>query len=177
MAASVVGMTFEDLPPNWRTLPVDTTPGLAADVVDLTVSLGDRESGCVCLIVLGPDGRAVTPLVVTDLPPEADPARIGNILDGVAPLVVEVGGALVFARGRRGGVLLDDRDRRWHDHLLEGCRRHRVRLAGAFLATPATVRSFPQPFEAPGITCESDPSDAGTGAAGTVAADVDGLAS
>jgi hypothetical protein len=52
----------------------------------------------------------------------------------------------VFVRGRSGSVLLTDVDRRWHEAVLGSCRSAGVRLLGAFLATPATVRSFPEPL-------------------------------
>ncbi|MBM6400777.1 hypothetical protein [Phycicoccus sonneratiae] len=55
---------------------------------------------------------------------------------------------MLFARGRDGSVLVTDADRRWHEVVLDVCRRAELRLVGAFLATPATVRSFPPPLTA-----------------------------
>jgi hypothetical protein len=138
-------MTFEDLPANWTSLPIET-PGLAGDVVDLTVGIASREAGCVCLILTTPDGRPGTPILVDEVPEDADPERFGDVLEMVLPGLRESGAALLFARGRLGGVLLTDADRRWHQVVLEACRAHGVRLAGAYLATPATVRSFPEPL-------------------------------
>ena len=45
-------------------------------------------------------------------------------------------------------TLLTDSDRRWHQMAIDACRVGRVPLVGAFLATPAVVRSFPAPFDA-----------------------------
>ena len=41
-----------------------------------------------------------------------------------------------------------DADRRWHQLAIDTCRVAGVSLLGAFLATPAVVRSFPAPFDA-----------------------------
>ena len=51
-----------------------------------------------------------------------------------------------FRRGRLGGALLTDTDRGWHQMVFDACRAHGVRLVGTYLATPATVRSFPEPL-------------------------------
>ncbi len=138
-------MTFEDLPANWTSLPIET-PGLAGDVVDLTVDLASREAGCVCLIVTTPDGRPGAPMIVDEVPEDADPAAFGGVLEALLPDLRQSGAALVFARGRPGRMLLTDADRRWHQMVFEACRASGVQLVGAYLATPAIVRSFPAPL-------------------------------
>ena len=45
-------------------------------------------------------------------------------------------------------MLVTDSDRCWHQVAIDSCRRAGVRLVGAFLATPAAVRSFPASFDA-----------------------------
>ncbi len=138
-------MSFEDLPPNWTSLPIET-PGLAGDLVDLTVGIASREAGCVALIVTTPDGRPGTPMLVDEVPEDADPQRFGEFLETLLPTLRQTGAGLVFARGRLGGVLLTDTDRRWHQMVFQACAAHGVRLVGAYLATPVTVRSFPEPL-------------------------------
>lgn len=138
-------MSFDDLPENWHDLPLDT-PGLAADVVDLVLGEGDRAGGCLGFVLSGPDGRMAQPCVLDDVTDEADPAELVPFLDHLTAGLAQDGGRLVFARGRPGSVLLTDTDRRWHQVVVEGCRRAGVPLVGAFLATPAVVRSFPEPL-------------------------------
>ena len=139
-------MTFEDLPDNWSDLPLDT-PGLAADVADLVVGYRDRIGGCIGLVLTRADLTMAQPAVVSDLDDSVPPEQLGPFLGQLAAMVSEAGGALVFVRGRDGSVLLSDTDRRWHQLVLEVCRARGVRLVGAFLATPATVRSFPEPLD------------------------------
>ncbi len=142
-------MAFENLPETWTRLPLDD-PGLAADVVDLVVSHADRLDGCVCLLVLDAELRLVQPCVVGDVPADADPGAMRGFLVQLARMVAAEGGAVLFARGREGSVLLTDVDRAWHEVVLDGCRRGGARLVGAYLATPATVRAFPEPLGAVG---------------------------
>ena len=142
-AGIVLAMTFDDLPENWPDLPLDT-PGLAADVADLFVGHADRERGCVALLLAGPDLRMLTPLVVSDVPPDADPTMVGPLLRGLGPELGAALGGLVFVRGRPGSVLLTDADREWHEVVLGACEESGMRLVGAFLATPAVVRAFPE---------------------------------
>ncbi|MBM6405170.1 hypothetical protein JQN72_13055 [Phycicoccus sp. CSK15P-2] len=138
-------MSFDDLPESWSDLPLDD-PRLAADVVDLLVGHADRLDGCLCLLLLDDGLRLLQPVLVSEGGQERDPRAaapgIGAVLDDVAA----AGGALVFARGRDGSVLLTDTDRVWHEVVLAESRRSGAPLVGAYLATPAAVRSFPAPL-------------------------------
>lgn len=138
-------MSFEDLPQTWNDQPLDDR-GRIADVVDLFVGHADREGGCLCFLVLDDGLRLVQPCLVDGVAADADPGFAEHFLDSLLTMVAETGGALVFARGRSGSVLFTDADRRWHDAVHAACRAHDVRLAAAFLATPATVRAFPEPL-------------------------------
>ena len=93
-------------------------------------------------------GVHLQPLVVDAVPEDADPEEITAFLREVLTMTAAGGGGLVFARGRDGTVLVTDADRRWHEAVLAACRAQGVRLVGAFLATPATVRAFPEPLDA-----------------------------
>ena len=135
-------MSFEHLPDQWSDLPLDT-PGLGADVADLFVGITAREAGAFALLLTDGDRRLVQPVVVDDVPDDADPAAVVPLLDGIAESLRRTGGGFVFVRGRAGSVLLTDADRHWHEVVLAACRRGGVRLDGAYLATPATVRPFP----------------------------------
>ena len=139
-------MSFDDLPENWATLPLDT-PGLAADVADLVVGHADRMGGCVGIVLTGPDLTMAQPCVVNEVTDDCDPAEFVPFLGQLAAMVAEAGGGLVFVRGRPGSVLLTDTDRAWHQVALDACRAAGVPLLGAYLATEATVRTFPAPAE------------------------------
>lgn len=139
-------MSFDDLPESFDHLPLDD-PALAADVVDLFLGHGDRLGGAVCLLLLDAELRLRQPCVIGDVPADADARQMAPFLGELARMMASDGGALVFARGRDGSVLLTDADRVWHEMVLEACRGGGARLVGAYLATPAAVRAFPAPLE------------------------------
>ena len=139
-------MSFDDLPENWSDLPLDD-PGLAADVADLVVGHADREGGCVALVLTHADRRMSQPCVVNDVDDTVEPAEFGPFLEQLSRMVAETGGGVLFVRGRPGSVPLTDADRRWHDMAVHACRAGGAPLLGAYPATPATVRSFPEPLE------------------------------
>lgn len=141
-------MSFDDLPDNWSDLPLDT-PGLAGDVADLVVGVADRARGCVAFVPARPGLLMGQPCLVSDVDDDAmRPAELRPFLDQCCDLLADAGGGLLFVRGRDGSVLFTESDRRWHEVALAMCRRAGVPLIGAFLATPATVRSFPEPLAA-----------------------------
>ncbi|MGL5816842.1 MAG: hypothetical protein ACRCYR_04720 [Phycicoccus sp.] len=136
-------MTFEHLPESWSHLPLDDHT-LQADVVDLFVGHRERVGGCLAFFLLDTELRLSTPCLVGDVPHDGRPADIAPGLDDVVRTAATGGGAVLFARGRDGSGLLRDRDRAWHQAVLDACHRHDVRLVGAFLATPGMVRPFPR---------------------------------
>jgi hypothetical protein len=147
VSATLNPMSFEDLPATWPDLPL-TDRLLAADVVDLFVSQADRVEGCAAFLLLDDGLRLGQPCLMGEIPDGADPWDLRDHLVAVFG-DLHVGG-VVFARGRDGSVLLTDADRRWRDVLLDVCRRIEVPLVAAFVATPAAVRSFPEPLSAAG---------------------------
>jgi hypothetical protein len=138
-------MSFDDLRANWPDLPLDT-PGLAADVADLVVGHVDRVAGCIGLVLSGADLTMGQPAIISDVDDTVRPDELRPALDHLCSLLAETGGALLFVRGRDGSVRFTDSDRRWHQLAIDACHRAGVRLLGAFLATPAAVRSFPEPL-------------------------------
>ncbi len=138
-------MSFDDLPQNWSDLPLDT-PGLAADVADLVVGHVDRVAGCIGLVLTSADLTMGQPAIISDVHDAVRPDDLRPALDHLCTLLAETGGALLFVRGREGSVRFSDYDRRWHQMAIEACRAADVRLIAAFLATPAAVRSFPEPL-------------------------------
>ncbi len=140
-------MTFDGLPPNWPDLPLDT-PGLAADVADLVVGHVDRVAGCIGLVLTDAYLTMGQPAVISDVDDTVRPDQLRPALDHLCALLVDTGGAMLFVRGRDGSVRFSDADRRWHQAAIDACGGAGVRLLGAFLATPAAVRSFPEPLHA-----------------------------
>ena len=55
--------------------------------------------------------------------------------------------SLLFARGRTGSAAPTDLDRAWHQRIIDICRIHRIRLLGAFVATPGAVVPLPAPLQ------------------------------
>lgn len=144
-SGTLPGMSFDDLPRNWSDLPLDT-PGLAADVADLFVGEADREGGCVAFLLTGTDRRLLQPLLVDEVQIDGDPEELVGFLAHLTDDARSPFGGVLFVRGRPGSVLLSDADRRWHAAVVAACRRSGLVLLGAFLATPAVVRSFPEPL-------------------------------
>ncbi len=140
-------MTFDDLPENASSVPVEDER-FAADLVDLFVSHRSRIRGSVLLGIGDDAGRILQPVVIDDVPPDADPSQVGEFLDLMARRLGVV--TLLFARGRTGHVAATDRDREWHQVVIDACRRHDIRLLGAFVATPDEVVALPPPLERAG---------------------------
>ena len=135
-------MSYLDLPRDLAKHPLHDD-GVAADVIDLIVGPDDRERGCVALMLCDDRAVGVRPVLIADVPPHAGPGPVLTLLDRILPGVARDGGMVLFGRGRPGGVLLTDTDRRFHQAVIDACRSHGVPLIGAFLATPAAVRPFP----------------------------------
>ena len=108
----------------------------------------DRVVGCIGLVLTAADLTMGQPAVVATVDDAVLPDELRPALDHLCALLVETGGALLFVRGRDGTVRFTDPDRRWHQAAIDACDRAGVRLLGAFLATPAAVRSFPEPLHA-----------------------------
>jgi hypothetical protein len=132
-------MTFHDLPPHSRDLPLDD-PTLRADLVDLVVSLAAREGGCLALLLLDHDHVCTTPVLVEEMGvPQPEQVRqvLGTVLD---PLELP---ALVVAIGRPGSGLFTDADRACHQAVVEECRARGITLLGTYLASDNAVREMP----------------------------------
>ena len=132
-------MTFENLPPNLRELPLDD-PDLRADAVDLFVTHADRESGCVMLLLLDEGHRVESPVVIGEMGrPTAEHLDLV-----VSRVVAELRPpALVVAIGRSGSALFTDVDRSCHQVLVDGCRDVGVDLLATYVATTSAVRELP----------------------------------
>lgn len=140
------GMTFQDLPRNAKNLSL-TDRQLAADVIDLIIKESERAAGCIGLMLCDDHDRGIQPVVVNDVPADADLHTFGDLLDMVLPLVAGRGGSILVGRGRHRGRRPSDSDRAWHEVAIRACRRHGVRLLGFYLATADGVFPLPEPLQ------------------------------
>ncbi len=145
--ATMVAMTFEDLPPRASEIPLTDTR-VAGDVIDLIIGEADRANGCVGLMICDDRHRGVQPVVLHDVPHDPEGAGLSALLELVLPLVVKSRGSLLVARGRARGTAADDVDRAWHHAAFDLCRAHGVRLLGFHVATADGVFRLPEPLTA-----------------------------
>lgn len=141
------GMTFKDLPPNVRELPL-TDPRLAGDVIDLFVSEKSRSQGSFGIMMCDEHDRGVSPVLFSDEDEVIDLEGVTRLLDLVLPVVAGVGGAVLLGRGRPRGLRADDTDRAWHQRAIDLCAEHGVRLLGFHVATRDGVFALPEPLSA-----------------------------
>lgn len=140
-------MTFEHLPDTIKALPL-TDRRLAADVIDLIVGDSDRADGCLGLMVCDAHDRGVRPIVLPDIPHDADPSAVATLLDQLLPGVARQRGSLLVGRGRPRGGVPNDVDRAWHQQTIDSCAAHGVPLLGFYLATRDGVFPLPEPLTA-----------------------------
>lgn len=143
--ATMGSMTFEDLPADVKDVPL-TDPHVAADVMDRIIDLESRAGGCLGVMVCDEEHRGVMPIVLSDVPHDADSSGLAQLLDLVLPLVVERGGSVVIGRGRPRGRVPNDVDRAWHQQAIDSCAAHGVPLLGFYLATREGVFPLPEPL-------------------------------
>ena len=140
-------MTFEDLPPHVNRIPL-TDRRVAADVIDLIIGDADRASGCIGLMLCDSEHRGLTPVIVSDVPSDADTHGLARLLELVLPLVAETGGSVLLGRGRPRGTTPNDADRAWHQTAIDHCTGHGVDLLGFYLATGDGIVRLPEPLTA-----------------------------
>lgn len=136
----------------WSEDPIDSR--WYADIVDLFVGETERSGGCLAFIVLDADDRLRSPLILGDVPGDAEPRQVLRFLDHLRDTLRTAGGSTLFVRGRPGKPFFTDADRSWHQGVIDQLGTERfgtdafVRdgeglLRGAYLATPGVVRPFP----------------------------------
>lgn len=140
-------MSFDDLPPNARDIPL-TDRRIAADTIDLIVSLEDRAHGCLGVMVCDDQHRGIQPIVLSDVPADAGTSGLESLLHLLLPLVHDNGGSLLVSRGRPRGAVPNDIDRAWHQKTIDMCAAHGVPLLGFYLATYEGVFALPEPLVA-----------------------------
>ncbi len=132
-------MSFENLSATWADQPL-TDPGVAADAVDLMVSLGDRRRGTFTVLICDPRNRYLATVAI-EVPStfflEPSPAQFcETALHPIIPAVhTAPGAALVLALGRPGPARLTDLDAQWAQAAATICEAAGIRLLGFYVAT------------------------------------------
>ncbi|WP_432876236.1 hypothetical protein ACQPYH_25835 [Kribbella sp. CA-245084] len=139
-------MTFLDLPPTWTDLPL-TDPDVAADVVDLMLTLGDRHRGTFAVILCDPNDHYRATITV-DLPSEFDrlaPPRDTHALCSTAlsPIIPAIQTApntpVILALGRPGPAHSPALDQDWSTAATNICQATHLHLLSFHIATPEAV--------------------------------------
>ncbi|WP_134114832.1 hypothetical protein [Kribbella kalugense] len=139
-------MSFDNLTPAWTDQPL-TNPGVAADVVDLVLSLGDRQRGTFAVVLCDPDDH-YRATVLIDLPSEFD--HLSPVVDAaevcttaLKPIIAAVDTApdtgVILALGRPGHANLPDLDAEWTKAATTICTTANIRLLGFYIATKEGV--------------------------------------
>jgi hypothetical protein len=139
-------MSFDNLTPAWTDQPL-TNPGVAADVVDLVVSLGDRQRGTFAAVLCGPDDH-YRATVIIDLPsefehhsPTLDTTQICQT--ALRPVITAVqtapGTGLILALGRPGPAHWPGLDVEWARAATQICAAADVRLLGFYIASRNSI--------------------------------------
>jgi hypothetical protein len=135
-------MSFENLPETWSDQPL-SDPALTADVVDLLVSLGDRQRGTFTVVICDSDDRYQAAVAI-DLPsefrhlmPSLRPSELcSTALGAVMPAVrTAPGTSLLLALGRPGPDFWPELDTEWAEAASHICRAAEVRLLGFYIAS------------------------------------------
>lgn len=133
-------MTFEQLPSTWPDQPL-TDPALAADVVDLMVSIGDRHLGVLAVLLCHPDDRFRSTVIV-ELPPFPGLSPTEACRTALDPVISSIqaaapGTGIVLALGCRVSTSLD---LEWAAAANALCEAAGVRLLGFYVAASDRVR-------------------------------------
>lgn len=132
-------MSFDDLPENWNDHPLTDTR-LAADVVDLTLALRDRDANSILLWICDEEGYALQPIIIAEMDWFAtarDRARTFSLLSQIP------GATVVVAVGSRDPLPVEVVGR-WQRTALVETARHHCHLLHFFEADLDEVRT-PQP--------------------------------
>lgn len=135
-------MTFENLPPDWPTIPL-TDADHIANVLDLFVSTRDRQVGSLLILICDQDRRPVQPCIMGDINrgwPEAARASLEGLAASIAERVP--GATVLTAIGRTGRPSVTPTDRRWADTVRSAFLAH-LEVIGAYVITMEGTAAIP----------------------------------
>lgn len=134
-------MGFDDLPDDWPDRAL-SDPLLAADVLDLVVSERDRREGALAVLMCDDDDRLVTPVIVSDVDPQADEADRVRALS-VITRAMRGRGSILVAVARADGLSIVPDDRVWARAASRAAGGWAVRLLGVHVVTRTGSREVP----------------------------------
>lgn len=144
----LVAMSFEDLPPDWAQRPV-TDPAITADLLDLVVGTGDRLEGAIGLLLCGPGGRLLQPVLVSAPTQDVVDDDYRRVFDVMAQALGDppdgARSGMLVALGRPEYRHAAREDARWRDAAVASCAEHGIDLLGVWLVTPDVIRPLPLP--------------------------------
>ncbi len=136
-------MTFHDLPPDWRTIPLTERRGDAvyiADLLDLIVDMQARLARSLMILVCDGDGLPFQPIAIEEITNLPD-LKAQTMIDRVVQTIVSgsPGASALCAVARPGTLRLRAGDRAWSACLNESMRT-RMPILGTHLVTPVGSR-------------------------------------
>lgn len=137
-------MSFEDLPPNWTTLPL-STPHLAGDVVDLVLKESLRAENSMLLLPCDAHDVAFpTPVVISDVDWFVADDERREMLEAFASLELSAVVVAVSSSRRLPEAVVEQ----WHSEALRAFAAVDTRLIGFFTAWPDVVEESAAPEQA-----------------------------
>lgn len=138
--ATVASMTFQDLPPNWPSLPL-TSPDLVHDVLDLCVNNTDRADGGLSVLVLRDDFTLGQPIFVKGPLPRLDRAEtLKSLFRGCSRGGLDVSFVVGIVHKSPG---LSDDDRTLHQDMIDVCAELGFRLVSTHLLSESATLVLP----------------------------------
>lgn len=141
-------MSFKDLPEGWQEMPLDDDK-LIHDVLDLFVSMRDRNAGSLLFLLCDQDRRIVQPVLVEEVervPPSDSDIMLGNLVTAIRSAGEDL--CALAAIARRGPLRVFGFDEEWAG-LIERAFAGSVPLLGIHLVTPGGSVPLPsQPMVA-----------------------------
>lgn len=132
-------MTYRDLPENWTELPI-TTPGLAADAVDLFLGLNERLSDSILFLLVDEENRIVPPpIVISDVPWHCEKDRRSHVFRTLQQ--VPIPRVIVAISSARPIIRLLAQV--WLEVAQRELAKHNIELVGFFSASPRGVTELP----------------------------------
>ncbi len=127
-------MNYEELPPQWPTMPL-TDPEHIANVLDLFVDLRARLAGCLLILVCDEQHRPVQPLLIEQFD-AAPPAAYRAALERMAATIGAANphASILCALGRSSRLRVTATDQGWRREL-ESAFAGRAEFLGVHLIT------------------------------------------
>ena len=116
-------------------------PAELATLVDAVIDLQDREAGCVLALVTDRHDDLVAPVIVDEIPVDADPDDLARLVAHLADIAshLDSQAGLALGVGRPGAARMESGDELWSPALASACAESGVHGLGVAIATPQGV--------------------------------------